>query len=176
MADIYIAKIGKTVGLKGQLKLHIDTDFPEQFKKNSIFITHKKQSLTIESFNYTSKVVKFVEINSIEDAQKYINSQLLTSKKETVKNCILKEKQFFWFDLMGCTITENSTVLGTIKDIHRYPIDDYFEITTNQDLLKENDKLAKTFLLPYNDTYIKNVDIFNKEIIVLSAKDILEAS
>ena len=33
MDKIYIAKLGKTVGLKGQQKLHIDSDFPEQFKK-----------------------------------------------------------------------------------------------------------------------------------------------
>lgn len=30
---IYVAKLGKTVGLKGDLKLFIDSDFPEQFKK-----------------------------------------------------------------------------------------------------------------------------------------------
>jgi len=176
MNNMYIAKIGKTVGLKGQLKLHIDTDFPEQFKKNSIFITNKKQTLTIESFNQNNKIVKFIGINSIEDAQKYINSQLISSQEDTIKNCILKEKQFFWFDLLECKIIENDILLGTIVDIHRYPIDDYFEIKTNIQLIQKNEKLSKTFLLPYTDKYIQNVDISNKQINVINAKDILESS
>ena len=31
--DIFVAKLGKAVGLQGHLRLFIDSDFPEQFKK-----------------------------------------------------------------------------------------------------------------------------------------------
>ncbi len=176
MSDIFVAKIGKTVGLQGQLRLHIDTDFPEQFKKNSTFITNKKQILTIQSFNPTSKVVKFTQINSIDEAKKYINSELFASKEDTVQNCKLEEGQFFWFDLIGSKIIEDGIFLGTIKDIHRYPTDDYFEILTNKDLFEDNEKFPKTFLIPYNDNFIKNVDIENKIITTINSKDILDAS
>ena len=69
-SEVYVAKIGKTVGLKGQLKLHIDSDFPEQFKKNLILYTDKNQKLVIESYNATSKAVKFIGIDTIEAAKK----------------------------------------------------------------------------------------------------------
>ena len=176
MEQIYIAKIGKTVGLKGQMKIHIDTDFPEQFKKGAVFITQRKITLTIESINTTSKTVKFEGINTIEEAQKLTNSQLFTTQEETLKNCKLDDKQFFWFDMMDCNIYEDNILLGVIVEIHRYPIDDYLEIRTSKDLIAKNNSLAKTFLLPYNDTYVEDVNIKDKTILVKNAMGILEAS
>lgn len=173
--QVYIAKIGKTVGLKGQLKLHTDTDFPEQFSKNCSFVTNKKITLTIDTFNSTSKTVKFKELNTIEEAQRVINQQLFTTLEDTKQNCILNDNQFFWFDLVGCKIIENGLYLGDITEVQRFPQCDYFEIQTSKNLV-ENKNLSKVFLLPYNDNYIINVDIQNKEINVKDAMDILEAS
>lgn len=48
---IYVAKLGKAVGLKGHLRLFIDSDFPEQFKKGSEFITNKKTTLVVKEYN-----------------------------------------------------------------------------------------------------------------------------
>ncbi|NPA50162.1 MAG: ribosome maturation factor RimM, partial [Epsilonproteobacteria bacterium] len=36
---ILVAQIGRSVGLKGYLKLNIFSDFPEQFKKNRVLDT-----------------------------------------------------------------------------------------------------------------------------------------
>ncbi|MDO8260641.1 MAG: ribosome maturation factor RimM, partial [Candidatus Magasanikbacteria bacterium] len=44
---LHIATIGKTVGLKGDMKLHIQSDFPEQFKKGSSFFIDADASLTL---------------------------------------------------------------------------------------------------------------------------------
>ena len=173
--QVYIAKIGKTVGLKGQLKLHTDTDFPEQFSKNCSFVTNKKITLTIDTFNSTSKTVKFKELNTIEEAQRVINQQLFTTREDTKQNCILNDNQFFWFDLVGCKIIENGLYLGDITEVQRFPQCDYFEIQTSKNLV-ETENLSKVFLLPYNDNYIINVDIQNKEINVKDAMAILEAS
>ena len=172
--NVYIAKIGKTVGLKGQLKLHIDSDFPEQFSKNSQFITNKKIKLTIETFN-TNNIVKFKDIYTIDDAKKLINQQLFTTIENTKKNCTLGKNQYFWFDLIGCSIIEDDEVLGIVVDIHRYPTGDYFEIKTNDIFVKEKE-LSKTFLLPYIEQYITDVNIDDKSILVKGAFDILEAS
>ena len=172
MDKIYIAKLGKTIGLNGFLKLHIDSDFPEQFKKGATFTTQRDVKLTIESVNLTNKTIKFENINTVEDAKKYINSQLFTSIEQTKQNCNLEDKQYFWFDLQNSKIYENEEFLGTIIDIHRYPSDDYFEVKTNKEFLNDDFKV-KTFLIPYNDNYILDVDINNKKITTKNAKDIL---
>jgi 16S rRNA processing protein RimM len=174
MDKIFIAKLGKTVGLKGQQKLHIDTDFPEQFKKDTKLTTDKNQELIIETFNHVNDIVKFFGIDTIEAATKLINSQLYVSKEDTRDICKLGEKQFFWFDMIGCTIKENNQILGTINDIQRMPLNDYLIMDTSEELIKQD--FSKTFLLPYTDNYIILVDIENKSILTNGAKAILEAS
>lgn len=174
-SQVYIAKIGKTVGLKGQLKLHIDSDFPEQFTQNSKFITNKKKSLEIDTFNATSKVVKFKGIDTIEDATRLINQQIFTTIESTKDNCTLKDDQYFWFDLEGCVIVENDITLGKITEIQRFPSSDYFHIKTTDTLVKEQ-SLADGFLLPYLPQYIVSVDIDTKIIVTKGAFEILEAS
>jgi len=174
MEKIYIAKIGKTVGLKGQQKLIIDTDFPEQFKKNTKLTTDKKQELTIESYNTTSNVVKFLGIDTIDEAKKLTNRQLFVSDIDTRENCKLGDKQFFWFDMIDCIIKENDEILGKITDIQRMPLSDYLMIETSEKLVQKG--LATSFLVPYLDDYIMSVDIQNKQITAKNTKDILEAS
>ena len=176
MDKIYIAKIGKTVGLKGLLKLHIDTDFPEQFKKDATFITDRNQTLKIESLNKNNNSVKFFGIDTIEEAQKYINSQIFTTQEDTIKNCKLNEKEFFWFDIISCNVIENDKWLGKIIDIHRYPSEDYLEVSVSSEMLALNDTFSSTFLIPYTDHYVENVDLEKKVINVQNAFDLLEAS
>ncbi|MEA2017550.1 MAG: ribosome maturation factor RimM [Campylobacterota bacterium] len=174
MDKIYVAKLGRAVGLKGQQKLIIDSDFPEQFKKNSKFFTDKNQELTIESYNTNSNVVKFIGIDTIESAKKLTNRQLFVSKEDTKKMCKLEDKQFFWFDMINCVIKEDDQELGIVLDIQRMPLSDYLEIETTK-TLQEKD-YANRFLLPYTDDFIIDVDIDNKIILVKNAIDILEAS
>jgi 16S rRNA processing protein RimM len=174
MDKIYIAKLGKTVGLKGQQKLHIDSDFPEQFKKNTIVTTDKNQKLTIETFNNTSGVVKFIGIDTIEDAKKLTNRQLFVTKDDTRDMCKLGKKEFFWFDMIGCEIVEDDQIVGKVTDIQRMPLSDYLYIETSKDLVDQG--LATSFLLPYEDNYILGVDIKNRVIDTKNGKDILKAS
>lgn len=171
---IYVAKLGRAVGLNGSLKIFIDSDFPEQFTKNAQFTTQKNQILTIEKFNAQNDTVKFVGINTIEDAKKLTNKLLYTTYENTKESCNLEKNQFFWFDLIGCEIVENNEVLGTVADIQRLPLNDYFVIKTSKTL--QDQKLAKEFLLPYSEQYIDNVTITNKTITVKNAKEILLAS
>ena len=174
MDKIYIAKLGKTVGLKGQQKLHIDSDFPEQFKKNTKLTTDKNQELIIETYNATSNVVKFIGIDTIEEAKKLTNRQLFVSNEDTRENCKLGNKQFFWFDMIGCSVYENDQILGKVSDIQRMPLSDYLMIDTDSALVKEG--FSDSFLLPYIDTYIIDVNMDTKTITAKDAKDILEAS
>ena len=171
---IYVAKLGKTVGLNGTMKVYIDSDFPEQFKKSATFTTQKNKSLTIENFNSQSQTVKFLDINSVEDAKKLTNSHLFTSIEATKQNCELKEDQYFWFDLIDCILIENGETLGKIVDIQRLPLDDYFVIDTAKELQEQD--FTKQFLLPYTKDYIQKVDIKEKTITTINAKDILSVS
>jgi 16S rRNA processing protein RimM len=172
---VYIAKLGKAVGLKGQLRLIIDSDFPSQFKKNAIFITNKKIELKVQEYNTSRELIKFEGYDDVDIAKRLTNQELYVSYEDTKENCHLDKDQYFWFDIQNCKIIENEKILGIVKDIHRYPLDDYLEIQTDLSLV--NKKLPTTFLIPYvMNEYILNVDIDNKTITTLSCLEILENS
>jgi len=174
MDKIYVAKLGRTTGLKGEQKIYIDSDFPEQFKKGSKYITDKNQELIIERFNPKSNTIKFEGIDDINSAKKLTNRLLYTSIQDTKEHCKLEDKEFFWFDIIECEIIEDNESLGIVSDIQRLPLSDYLVIDTSKKLIDQ--KLANRFLLPYLEQYILNVDLENKKIFTQNAKDILEAS
>jgi len=174
MENVYIGKLGKTVGLKGEMKIFLESDFPSQFKKDASFTTNKNTTLVVESFNEKRAVIKFVGINDIDDAKRLTNTEIYTSIEKTKESCALEKDQFFWFDIKDCEVIENSVNLGNVVEIHRYPISDYLEVQTSKELV--NKGLAKTFLIPYSKEYILSVDLDAKNISVKDSLLILENS
>lgn len=175
MSDkVYVAKIGKSVGLKGDLKLFIVSDFPEQFKKDAVFTTNKKIELKIENFNAKNSTVKFYGFDDVDEAKKLTNSLLYTSKEESNKNIKLEKDQYFWYDIIDCEVKENDKILGIVKDVQRFAVDDFLFITTSEELVKK--EYPKSFLIPYIDRYIIKVDIKNKTIHTQDCLEILQHS
>ncbi len=171
--DFLVAQFGRAVGLKGELKLNLHTDFPEQFFKGRVLRT-QRGNLEIEHYNPKRGLVKIVGINTPEDAKKLTNAKIYSSQDETREYCKLEEGQYFWFDLIGCSVLEDEELLGEVKEISRLPQGDYFVIETNPALVEQGS--AKSFMLPYLPNFIKSVDIDSKVIQAVGAKDILEAS
>ena len=172
-STLYVAKVGKSVGLKGENRLITDTDFPEQFKKGSSFTT-KRQTLTVERYNHKRGVVKFEGINGPEDAKKITNLELFTTLEATKALCDLKKDEFFYFDIIGCEVFEGDTNLGKVKEIERINMTDYLVIDTYDALVEQ--KNPKSFLIPYIENFVKNTNVEEKKITVEGGLDILEAS
>ncbi|MDD2449169.1 MAG: ribosome maturation factor RimM [Sulfurimonas sp.] len=171
---LHIATIGKTVGIKGDMKLHDHSDFPEQFQKNSSFLTNKNTTLTLSEVNHEKGLIKIAGVNSVEDAKKFTNIKLYTTREETRKNCHLNEGEYFWFDLEGCEVYENGKLLGLVDEVQRITISNYLFVKTSQVLVDAGH--VKSFLLPFHKPFLVSVDINKKNIIVDGAMDILEAS
>ncbi|MFA6197011.1 MAG: ribosome maturation factor RimM [Sulfurimonas sp.] len=171
---IHIATIGKTVGIKGDMKFHIKCDFPEQFKNGSTFLINKKDTLTLSEVNHDRGIIKISGINSVEDAKKFTNVKLYTTHEDTKKNCHLEKGQFFWFDIEGCEVFEDGKLLGRVDEVERISVSDYLNVKTSADLVEAG--RAKSFLIPYHAPFILNADIDKKIITVRGAMDILEAS
>ncbi len=173
--SIYVAKLGKAVGLQGHLRLFMDTDFPNQFKTGAVFTTNKSIELVVKDYNIDRELIRFENYLDMDSAKKLTNSELFTTIEATKELCNLGENEFFWFDLVACEVYENGLLLGKVKDLHRFPLNDYLEVTTSQELVAKD--LPKTFLIPHIfDTFILSVDINTKRIEVKDSFDILENS
>ncbi len=171
---IQIAQIGKTVGLKGELKLHIKSDFPEQFKKGNHFFTIDENILTIEKYNKNRSVVKFIEYDSKEDASVLTNQFLYSTIEKSRENCNLSKDEYFWFDIIGALIYDNEELLGQVISIERFEPNDFIIIKTNFKLVENG--YPNQFMIPYIDRYILDFDKNKKIIYTKDAKGILENS
>ena len=171
---LHIATIGKVVGLKGDMKLHIKSDFPEQFISGNSFLLNKKETITLSDVNHERGLVKIKGYTTPEDARKFTNAKLYTTYEETRKNCHLEDGEYFWFDIEGCDIYEDGKLLGNVSEIDRLLDNNYLKIKTDEQLVSNG--YSKSFLLPYNDNYISTTNVKDKKITVIGGMDILEAS
>lgn len=171
---IKVAQIGKTVGLRGDLKLHLHTDFPEQFKKDKVFFKNDFSNLIIENYNPQRGIVKFVGFNTKEYASILTNQFLYTTFEDSQKNCILEDDEYFWFDMMNAKVFENDMCLGEVTDIQRFDPDDFLVVKTDTNL--QDASLPKQFLIPYIDRYIVDFDKDSKTLHTKDTLDILKSS
>lgn len=169
--DILVAKCGRSVGLKGHLKIIIYTDFIDIFKSNNILFCNRKK-LIIESFDCSRSIIKFFEINTIDDAKLLTSFNLYTTKDATSKICKLNDDEFFWFDIVGLKIIDNGVFLGNIEDIERIGNIDYFIVKTDFNKFFK----PKKFMIPYIDRYVISIDLPKKIIYTRDAIGILETS
>lgn len=168
-----IAQIGRTIGLWGDLKFNLHTDFPEQFKVGQTYVTARGE-LTIADINEKRGIIRFRGYESIDSAKKLTNTKIYANETQTRENCQLGKREFFWFDIIGCTIHEADIVLGIITEVQRMGDTDYLVIDTDEALVTQG--YTKTFLIPYIERYVTDVTIEEKRVFVKDAKEILEAS
>jgi len=171
--QFFIAQIGRTVGLWGDLKFHLHTDFPEQFKAGQTYKSNRGE-LTIAEVNLKRGTIRFQGFESIDSAKKLTNVKLFADEEQTKESCELNEGEHFWFEIIGCILKQENEVLGTVEEIQRMGDTDYLAIKTDDALIQTG--LPRHFLVPYIDRYILKADIAEKTIYTQDAKDILEAS
>lgn len=114
---VEVALLGKTVGLKGFVRLHNRGDFPDQFKKNTVFYGMDGSKLIVKNYNCANDTIVFYGFEDVDSAKTLTNKTIYATKEETRKNCKLKKGEFFYFDIIGCEIYENNQRLGEVEDI-----------------------------------------------------------
>lgn len=171
---LHIATIGKTVGLHGDLKFYDKSDFPEQFYKGASFFTNLKKDITLASVNLEKGLIRIEGIHNPEEAKRYTNAKLFTTREATRKNCHLEEGEHFWFDIEDCEVYEDGRLLGVVYEVERITNSNYLNVITDETLVKAG--YAKKFLIPYFKPFVISTDVEKKIIATDGAMDILEAS
>lgn len=171
---LHVATLGRSVGLKGEMKLNLSTDFPEQFSANASFILENGKEVTLSSYNPDRELVHIKGIDSPEAAKALTNAKLFTTFEATRERCNLSEGEFFWFDLLGSSVMEGEMLLGKVQEIERIGPLDYLLVATDSALVAK--ELPTTFLIPYIDRFVLNADAKAKIITVEGGLDLLEAS
>lgn len=160
MNKLEVGKIVNTHGLKGEVKIVTWTDSPDVFEALEYVWTVKKHEeikLTVKSVKYQKNniIVKFSEIDSIEEAEKYKNC-ILKADREMLGE--LPEGVYYIADLIGCEVyDENGKMLGNISDVFNTGANDIYAVSAPQ---------RKDLLIPVTDETILDVNIDDKKVTV----------
>lgn len=164
MSDQYftVGKIVNTHGIKGELKILPQTDFPEErFAKGSqLFVFHKDaavemNSLTIESSRLHKNVyiIQFKDLNHINEAESYKGCILKVSEQARFE---LAPDEYYYSEIIGCEVmSENGETLGVITEILTPGANDVWVITPPE---------GKAILVPVIEDVILDVDIGAKQV------------
>ena len=171
---VEVATIGRCVGLKGYLKLHNKSDFPEQFKKGATFFDKNNDQLVIKDYNRQKELVLFENFDDLDLAKTLVNRTIYTTKELTRKNCKLKKNEFFQFDIIGLKVVESGEILGIVEDIQDNFANSLLYIKTDEELTLGSK--PKNFYIPYLKHFIESVNLDGGEILVKGARAILENS
>lgn len=156
------------------MKFHDKSDFPEQFYAGATFFTNLKKEITLSEVNLEKGLIKIKGINTVEDAKKFTNAKLFTTREETRKNCHLEEGEHFWFDIDDCEVYEDGKLLGVVYEVERITVSNYLSVITDSKLVEAG--YTKKFLIPYFKPFVLSTDVKKKIITTSGAMDILEAS
>jgi 16S rRNA processing protein rimM len=171
---VEVATIGRCVGLRGYLKLHNKSDFPEQYKKGATFFDKNNDQLIIKDYNRGKELVLFENFDDLDLAKTLVNRTIYTTKELTRKNCKLRKNEFFQFDIIGLKVVENGEFLGIVEDIQDNFANSLLYIKTDEKLIISGN--PKNFYIPYLEHFIISVNLDNEEILVKGARAILENS
>jgi len=161
MEYLKVATILSTVGLKGELRVYTTSTQKElRYKKNNVlFIEYNNEYIEFHIENYRNKdgnidILKLKEINSPEEAEKFIQKEILALKDYDD----LKKEEYFYSDLENSNCyDEDNNFLGKVVKVQ-----DFTNIISLE--IEKEDK--KRVFVPFNDFFIKEVNIKDKKIFI----------
>lgn len=161
MEKLKIGTIVRGFGIKGEVKIKILTDLPEdRFKVNRKLIAildGKEKNLTVLSlrFHQNHALVTFEGYPDLSAVEPLVRSDLYLPITEID---VEKEEGFYPFQLIGLTALDpESNVLGVVSEVLPTNANDVLRIKTQ----------GKDILVPYVPVFVKNVDLKKKTIQVM---------
>ncbi|MCB2292066.1 ribosome maturation factor RimM [Clostridium algoriphilum] len=154
-----VGQIGKTHGLKGEVKVFSLTDSLERFKKiKNVYIDGEIRKVEGCKLQADKVILKIEGIDSIEQAETYRNKYLMVKREDAVK---LSEGSYYVADILECSVfEEGGEELGKVFDVLNTPGNDVYWV-----------KGKKEVLIPVLKDIIVSIDIDKHIIIIKPVKE-----
>src|SRR5690606_21212164 len=166
-----VGKVANTHGIRGELKIWPETDFPEERCKSgaSLLLVSpdetKQITLTVGSARpqKTGYIVKFNEYDNINQVEPSKGWSLKVYSEEGAR---LARNEFYFHDIIGCSVkTEEGETVGEIVEILRPGANDVWVVR------QKNGKMA---YIPYIADVVLDVDVANKQVTIRLMEGLLE--
>jgi len=157
-----VGKIVNTQGLKGEVRVISQTDFPEERFKigNQLFLFKDNREPTVLAIKTYRRhknfdILSFAGLLSINDVKKYRDGVLKVSVRELAE---LGEHEFYYHEIIGLSVvTVFGEKIGEIKEIISSGANDVWVVKRIK---------GKDVLIPYIEPVVKKVDLKTGEVVI----------
>lgn len=154
--DVTIGTIVAPHGIKGEVKVRIETDFPERFETlDQVWVQRtngRGEMLGVESvrFQEAGALVKFRGIDDRNSSEEMRGAELRISRDELME---LEDGEFYLDDLLGIDVyTTDGEHLGKISEVLQAAGNDVY--------------VTPKGLIPAVKQFVREVDIAGKKMVV----------
>jgi len=152
---ITIGRILAPWGVKGKVKVKVETDFPQRFASGAeVYLDQKPQVIESAEWHNDKLVIKLRSIDSIEDAEK-LRGKLIEIPFSQLQP--LPEGQYYYFQLIGLKVwTTGGELLGEISEILTTGSNDVYVVSNAQGEI----------LIPAIEDVVKSVDLEQENMVI----------
>ena len=158
--EVILGTIVNTFGIKGEVKVHSNTDFAKKrYKKGNKVtlvnpINKTKEEVVVASYKQSKgmDIILFENIDNPDVAIKYKGYQILVEKNEKEN---LGKDVYHYADIYNCQVYHNDVLVGKVIDM----FDSGAHLT-----LRIKREEQKDILYPFVDKFISSIDVENKRI------------
>ncbi|ERT61817.1 16S rRNA processing protein RimM [Megasphaera vaginalis (ex Srinivasan et al. 2021)] len=159
MAEKEFFTIGQIVaphGVRGDVRIYPDTDFPERFlKMKSVYIDGRRYDISHARFHKHVVLMKFAGVDDRNGAERLLRKELQVTREELMP---LKKGQHYVFEIIGMAVYDlGGTRLGTVTDILKTGSNDVYVVTAAD---------GEEILLAAIPDVVKNIDTKEKKMTV----------
>ncbi|MCI1821779.1 MAG: ribosome maturation factor RimM [Megasphaera sp.] len=157
MADfITIGQIVAPHGVRGDVRIYPDTDFPERFlHMKCVYIDGIQYEIEHASFHKRVVLMKLAGINDRNAAELLLKKELQIPREDLTP---LKKGQYYVFDIIGIGVYDlHDHYLGTVTDVLKTGSNDVYVVT---------DAEGKETLLAAIHEVVKSIDVETKKMVV----------
>lgn len=156
----HLGKVTQPHGVKGEVKVWLDVDIPEEYDNlDSVLLDIKGQLVPyfIEQIQIKGKksIALFEGMKSWEDTQKIIGADMYLPLDVLPK---LNDNQYYYHEIVGFSVIEkeNNKLIGKVAAVYE---------STGQDLLAVQVE-DKEVLIPINDAIVVGINKLEKQLFV----------
>ncbi|KRG09979.1 ribosome maturation factor RimM [Staphylococcus sp. NAM3COL9] len=165
---VEVGKIVNTHGIKGEVKIKSNSDFTDKrFQPGEIVEIARKDKAPLK-FKIASyrmhkglHMLTFEGINNINDIE-YLKGETLLQERDH-EEIELGEHEFYYSDIIGCTVFNEDTPIGRVIEI--------FETGANDVWVVKGDK---EYLIPYIADVVKEIDVEGRRIQITPMEGLLD--
>ncbi|KQX69271.1 ribosome maturation factor RimM [Paenibacillus sp. Root444D2] len=166
---VTVGRIVNSHGIRGELKVVPETDFPERFDKGNALIIvdsqNKQTPVTVQTSRLHKNmfILQFDQFSNINEVEKFKGSLLKIEAKDQQP---LEEGEYYYHEIIGCkVVTEEGQELGLVSEVLTPGANDVWVVSLPK---------GKQLLLPVIDDVILDVDIANKTIRIHLMEGLME--